>query len=227
MALVPQLRQASSPSPGWQHPLASPSRGDTGSHPAWLPSSPGCWWLGLHGLGSVCHGCRCARGTGVPAGAAAAATSTQLTQAAVRERSPKRETRSSVNCLAAGAGAEPTRGQGRSAGSPGFPASLAVPGQVTLFLPAPHGTAPASVSPHSPLPSPAAPCGGSEAHPAPNPPCFQPTPQHKDRVPQSCQVPSPHTGAPSPTLHTRGVPGTPTHSPHPSPAVLSAQLYER
>lgn len=99
-----------------EHPLASPGGGGTGSHPARPPPSPGCQWPGLRrwlgrGPGSACQQGRRASGAGVPAGAAAAATSTQLTQAAVWERSPKRETTtSSVNCLAAGTGAEPTRG---------------------------------------------------------------------------------------------------------------------
>lgn len=43
-----------------RHPLASPGGGDTGSHPARPPPSPGCRWPGLHtrpgrGLGSVCQ----------------------------------------------------------------------------------------------------------------------------------------------------------------------------
>lgn len=81
-----------------------PVKGSRCPHPA-LPL-PEC-------RGSV--RCRTRAGAGVcqpeprASRSCAAATSTQLTQAAIRERSPKRETTISVNHLAAGTGAQTAR----------------------------------------------------------------------------------------------------------------------
>lgn len=148
-------------------------------------------------------------GAGVPAGAAAAATSTQLTQAAVREQSPKRETTISVNCLAAGTRAEPACGHGGSVVPRGSPVQPATPGRTAQgwghLQPAPCTLPGTALAPRDPSPLPTG-C----PRPVPSPVCPCPPVSPTGAVPAptggSWRAQAPSAGAPVPG---QGCPHTP------------------
>lgn len=142
----------------------------------------------------VCRGsvrCRTRAGAGVcqpeprASQSCAAATSTQLTQAAIRERSPKRETTISVNHLTAGTGAQPAR---RHRGCQGSRYSRQHTARATALASPPASPPPSTaLTPHTPR-SIATPHGVPKAHPYPTrshlcvPPPKPPPPQGQTEV---------------------------------------------